>query len=578
MSSKEEINQNYCWQLAENTNESPTPSTQIRPFSASVCCRPVSRRSTPTTKTISSAMGSPRPNRQSIGNHSPLHVAAIFARTARAAIGSATGSDSGLIRDESVRLFMNSDEVFKAWEENMKINPKEKEINNGGQGVRKNASLHEKRNEAKNGTKTMRSKKMQRTLSTNIISNEFEKEDNEDEKESSMSPAEIKKFRSLSQNQKIIINNDDAFTDEKLGYNSSDIIVGTALEIKKVSLENDYKIIGGKINDGKFGNNLVIKNIIAEHKQSRQQIALKFFARPQTKLNNFLREYKVSRFLCAHPNIVDTFDGCFETDDESAFFFAQEPIICNFQTLRDLLNANPGGLGENATKAIIGKILAALEFIHSKCFVHRAIKAENVLIGDPGKFTRVKLTEFGKVQPVDSVIRHAELVGSYHPPELCERVPNESYSVTKQTDIWAIGILIAYCMKGKFPWQKATIMCKPFYEWDQWIKRKAVQQPKYWDSFPDKAMRMFKHSLNPKPKERWDVKEIRKFIEKERLSKNKNSSDDAVYYPDEGVGSKMLEINGKQSKKTSTIGQWINNTLNTMSEISEQVVSARDDD
>lgn len=68
-------------------------------------------------------------------------------------------------------------------------------------------------------------------------------------------------------------------------------------------------------------------------------------------------------------------------------------------------------------------------------------------------------------------------------------------------------------------------------------------------------MRMFKHSLNPKPKGRWDVKEMRKFIEKERLSKNKNSSDDAVYYPDEGVGTKMLEISGKQSKKTSTIGQ-----------------------
>jgi len=35
-------------------------------------------------------------------------------------------------------------------------------------------------------------------LSTNIISNEFEKEDNEDEKESSMSPAEIKKFRVIN--------------------------------------------------------------------------------------------------------------------------------------------------------------------------------------------------------------------------------------------------------------------------------------------------------------------------------------------------------------------------------------------
>uniref|UniRef100_A0A1I8B5N1 Protein kinase domain-containing protein n=1 Tax=Meloidogyne hapla TaxID=6305 RepID=A0A1I8B5N1_MELHA len=545
-SSKEEINQNYCWQ-AENTNrsnESPSPSfTQIRPFSASVCCRPSPRRSAPTTKTIST-LGSPRPNRQSIGNHSPLHVVELFARTARAAIGSATGSDSGLIRDESVRLFMNSDEVFKAWEENMKINSEEElgkieknstkhsvtfpTLNNGGQGVRKNASLHEKSNETKSGTKTTRSKKMQRTLSTNIISNEIEKEDNEDETEPQRSPAEIKKFRSLSQNQKIIINEDDYIEDrQRYNINNSSDTFGTALEIKKVSLENDYRIIGGKINDGKFGNTIAIKQIIAEHQQSRQQIALKLYARPQTKL----------------------------TDDESAFFLVQEPIICNSQTLRDLLNANPGGLGESATKSILSKILAALEFIHSECLVHRAIRAENILIGDPGKFTRVKLTEFGKVRPVDSIIRHVELVGSYHSPELCERVPNETYSVTKQTDIWAFGILIAYCIKGKFPWQKATIMCKPFYEWDQWLKRKAVQQPKYWDSFPDKAMRMFKHSLNPKPKGRWDVKEMRKFIEKERLSKNKNSSDDAVYYPDEGVGTKMLEISGKQSKKTSTIGQ-----------------------
>jgi serine/threonine protein kinase len=52
---------------------------------------------------------------------------------------------------------------------------------------------------------------------------------------------------------------------------------------------------------------------------------------------------------------------------------------------------------------------------------------------------KVKLTEFGMVRPVDSIIRHTELVSSYHAPELCERVPNETYSVTKQTDIWAIG-------------------------------------------------------------------------------------------------------------------------------------------
>lgn len=50
---------------------------------------------------------------------------------------------------------------------------------------------------------------------------------------------------------------------------------------------------------------------------------------------------------------------------------------------------NFAGLGESATKSILSKILAALEFIHSECLVHRAIRAENILIGDPGKFTRV---------------------------------------------------------------------------------------------------------------------------------------------------------------------------------------------
>ncbi|KAF7632840.1 Protein kinase domain-containing protein [Meloidogyne graminicola] len=463
---------------------------------------------------------------------------------------------------------MNSDDVFKAWEENMKIETEKEEIKRLtkhsvtfpiNQSIRKNSSLHGKNDEIlQNGIKTKNLKKMQRALSTTNIILKENRNDNESE--------EIKQMCFLRGINDVINFNKT---------NSNNYFDGTNLQIQRVSLENDYKI-NEKINDGKFGKNIFTKQIMAEHVQSKQKISLKLFSRQQIKLNDFYREYENSRFLCAHPNIVDTFEGCFETADENLLFFVQEPIICNTQTLRDLLNANPGGLCENTAKAILSKVIAAIEFIHSESLVHRAIRAENIIVGDPGKFTKVKLTELGSVRTVDSIIRHTEIAGPYHAPELCERVPNETFSVAKQTDIWALAILIAYCMKGKFPWQKATIMCKPFYEWDQWLKRKAVQQPKYWDSFADKAMRMFKHSLNPKPKERWDIRGIRKFIEKERFSKSKTSSEDDVYYPDEGVGTRTIE--GKQTKKTSTIGQWINNTLNTMSEISEQVVSARDDD
>jgi hypothetical protein len=70
---------------------------------------------------------------------------------------------------------------------------------------------------------------------------------------------------------------------------------------------------------------------------------------------------------------------------------------------------------------------------------------------------------------LDSTARHTELVNSYHAPEMCEKVPNETFHVSKSTDVWALAILAAYCVKGKFPWQKATIMCKQYYEWDQWL-------------------------------------------------------------------------------------------------------------
>lgn len=40
------------------------------------------------------------------------------------------------------------------------------------------------------------------------------------------------------------------------------------------------------------------------------------------------------------------------------------------------------------------------------------------------------------------------------------------------------GVLFYYCLKGRFPWQKATIMCKPYWEWEQWLKRKNPQLPR----------------------------------------------------------------------------------------------------
>jgi serine/threonine-protein kinase SBK len=198
------------------------------------------------------------------------------------------------------------------------------------------------------------------------------------------------------------------------------------------------------------------------------------------------------------------------------------------------------------------KVLAAIEFMHNENLVHRNLyvivvfliyyifrKAENILIFDENH-NKVKVTDFGLTRKVDTTVKYLEYVNNYHAPELCETVVNEVSTVSKSIDLWALGkypmvythivtqlfsgIIIYYCLKGRFPWQKATIMCKPFYEWEQWLKRKNPQLPRRWEPFTEKSLKIFKRTLNPKPKDRWMIKDLRKCIEKERLLKQSKVS------------------------------------------------------
>uniref|UniRef100_A0A915C774 Protein kinase domain-containing protein n=1 Tax=Parascaris univalens TaxID=6257 RepID=A0A915C774_PARUN len=280
--------------------------------------------------------------------------------------------------------------------------------------------------------------------------------------------------------------------------------------IKRVKLDDVYAVYK-HLGTGRFGS---IK--LAQHRESKHKIAMKFFPRPQTKQVDFIREYNYSFFLSPHPNIIDTYEGAYQTDDESAFFFVQE--ICPCSSLREAVETSQNGIGESATKSIMGQVLAAIEFMHSENLVHRNLKAENVLIFDTN-FSKVKVTDFGLTRKVDSTVKYLEYVNSYHAPELCETVVNEVLIVHRSIDIWAIGIIFYYCLKGRFPWQKATIMCKPYWEWEQWLKGKNPLLPKRFEPFSEKSLKLLKRTLNPRSKDRWSVKDVKKCIMKEKLLK-----------------------------------------------------------
>ena len=54
------------------------------------------------------------------------------------------------------------------------------------------------------------------------------------------------------------------------------------------------------------------------------------------------------------------------------------------------------------------------------------------------------------------------------------------------------------------------------------MRHKTPLLPKYFDdAFGEKAIKLFKHCLNPRPKDRWNIKDLKKFMEKEQLLKCK---------------------------------------------------------
>ncbi|KAK5975125.1 hypothetical protein GCK32_019450 [Trichostrongylus colubriformis] len=80
-------------------------------------------------------------------------------------------------------------------------------------------------------------------------------------------------------------------------------------------------------------------------------------------------------------------------------------------------------------------------------------------------------------------------------------------------------------------------MCKPYWEWEQWLKRKNPTLPKRWTPFSEKALKLMKKTLTPRVKDRWTAKDMRKCIAKEKLLKPVKSDDDDVfvYVPSEFV-------------------------------------------
>ena len=217
-------------------------------------------------------------------------------------------------------------------------------------------------------------------------------------------------------------------------------------------LSKDMKFIG-EIDHGAFG-----KVIHVHENQNNLDLAVKVINKSgagMQLIKKMKEEVSILKKL-NHKNVVK-FYGFSETNTQ--LFIKMEYI--KYGTLSSWMKEHHK-ISENDASIIIGKVLSAVEYIHSKQICHRDIKPENIMISKENDLSSIKIIDFGLSAQHFNYLSNNEYCGTfiYMAPEQIEK-KLYYYSV----DIWSIGILMYMLLNnGKHPFYHKDESKKDFIE------------------------------------------------------------------------------------------------------------------
>jgi uncharacterized protein (TIGR02145 family) len=218
------------------------------------------------------------------------------------------------------------------------------------------------------------------------------------------------------------------------------------------------------------------------------QVAVKLLNKEYVHNDNirkrFLAEAR-NMFRMSHPNIIKVTDLI---DDGDTVAFVMEYI--EGETLKDYLE-RIGKLGDVEIKSLFTQMLDAVGYVHEQNLVHRDIKPSNFMLDKKGN---VKLLDFGIAKNTEASANEYTQTGTgmqmgtpmYMSPEQVQ----ETRSVTYQSDIYSLAVLLWQMVTGCKPYDNTTLskveiqikILKELLEptgtfWDNIIQKCTSKQP-----------------------------------------------------------------------------------------------------
>jgi serine/threonine protein kinase len=194
---------------------------------------------------------------------------------------------------------------------------------------------------------------------------------------------------------------------------------------------------------------------LAEDHKFHTEVALKMlkkeFVTNENIKKRFLAEAR-SMFRMSHPHVIRVSDLIDEGDTVA---FVMEYV--EGETLKEYLDRK-GKLADTEIRDIFSQMLNAVGYVHEQKLVHRDIKPSNFMLDKRGK---VKLMDFGIAKNTDISASEYTQTGTgmqmgtpmYMSPEQI----TETKSVTPQSDIYSLGVVLWQLVTGLKPYDTKTL-------------------------------------------------------------------------------------------------------------------------
>lgn len=295
-----------------------------------------------------------------------------------------------------------------------------------------------------------------------------------------------------------------------------------------------YRIID-TLGEGGMANVYLAEDIILQRKVAVKVLRLDLQKDSQTE-ERFQREALATSEL-SHPNIVSVLDV---GTDKGLPYMVMEYV--DGPDLKEYIKEN-SPLDLHRVLQIMDQILSAVSLAHKHNIIHRDLKPQNILMDKRGN---VKIADFGIAVALNqsSITQTNSVMGSVHymSPE-----QTRSGMVTKQSDIYSLGIILYELITGHVPFNGETPVSIALKHAQEAIPSIRKNNP----TIPQALENVVLKATAKDPRDRYlSAREMKEDLDS---SLNPDRRNEPVFVPNHGIDNdKTLILPGFKPKQSST--------------------------